>query len=519
MATIDELRKTRLKKLEAIKKAGFPAYPEKTKRTHKIEEALKEFNTISRSKKEIILVGRVKAQREHGGSTFLNIEDGSGNIQAYFKKDRVGERAYKFFLDNFDIGDFIEVRGILFKTKRGEKTIDVADFKMLAKSLLPLPEKWHGLKDIEERYRKRYLDLIFNPETKKKFELRSTIIKEIREFLEKEGFLEVETPILQPIYGGAKAKPFKTHLNALDLPLYLRIAPELYLKRLLVGGFEKIYEIGRVFRNEGVDKAHNPDFTILEFYWAYADYKDLMKLTERMIENLVKKIFGKSEIKYRAPQQRGEGEDKGKTVNFKNPWSRMEFSQIFKKYTKINLDDIHPEALKKEAKKLGIGVDEALASSSPSPAEAGSVVEKGVKTAEIADAIYKKYCQPKIWQPTFIINHPSGSFPLAKQLEKEPKKLANFQLIIAGWELANAFSELNDPIEQRRRFEEQEKVFKEGFEDAQRLDEDFLEALEYGMPPAAGFGMGIDRLAALLTDSHSLREVILFPTMRKRSGS
>ena len=490
MATVDELRKTRLKKLEAIKKAGFSAYPEKTKRTHKIEEALKEFNTISRSKKEIILVGRIKAQREHGGSTFLNIEDGSGNIQAYFKKDRVGERAYKFFLDNFDIGDFIEVRGILFKTKRGEKTLDAADFKMLAKSLLPLPEKWHGLQDIEERYRKRYLDLIFNPETKKKFKLRSAIIKEIREFLEKEGFLEVETPILQPIYGGAKAKPFKTHLNALDLPLYLRIAPELYLKRLLVGGFEKVYEIGRVFRNEGVDKAHNPDFTILEFYWVYADYKDLMKLTERMFDTIIKKIFGKLIIEY-----------EGKKINFKTPWPRIEFSQIFKKYTKINLDDIHPEALKKEAKKLGIGV------------------EKGAQIAEIADAIYKKYCQPEIWQPTFIINYPSGSFPLAKQLEKEPKKLANFQLIIAGWELVNAFSELNDPIEQRKRFKEQEKIFKEGFEEAQRVDEDFIEALEYAMPPAAGFGMGIDRLVALLTDSHSLREVILFPTMRKRSGS
>ena len=487
MATVDELRKTRLKKLEAIKKAGFSAYPEKTKRTHKIEEALKEFNTISRSKKEIILVGRIKAQREHGGSTFLNIEDGSGNIQAYFKKDRVGERAYKFFLDNFDIGDFIEVRGILFKTKRGEKTLDAADFKMLAKSLLPLPEKWHGLQDIEERYRKRYLDLIFNPETKKKFKLRSAIIKEIREFLEKEGFLEVETPILQPIYGGAKAKPFKTYLNALDIPLYLRIAPELYLKRLLVGGFEKVYEIGRVFRNEGVDKAHNPDFTILEFYWVYADYKDLMKLTERMFDTIIKKIFGKLIIEY-----------EGKKINFKTPWPRIEFSQIFKKYTKINLDDIHPEALKKEAKKLGIGV------------------EKGAQIAEIADAIYKKYCQPEIWQPTFIINYPSGSFPLAKQLEKEPKKLANFQLIIAGWELANAFSELNDPIEQRKRFKEQEKIFKAGFKEAQRIDEDFIEALEYAMPPAAGFGMGIDRLVALLTDSHSLREVILFPTMRPK---
>jgi len=487
MATIDELRKIRIKKLEAIRKAGILAYPEKTKKTHKIEEALKDFNKISRLKKEIILVGRIRTLREHGRATFLHLEDGTGKIQAYFREDRIGERGYKFFLDNFDIGDFIEVRGILFKTKKGERTIEASNFKMLAKSLLPLPEKWHGLKDIEERFRKRYLDLIFNPEVKRKFELHSRIIKEIREFLEKEGFLEVETPILQPIYGGAKARPFKTYLNALDLDLYLRISPELYLKRLLIGGFEKVYEIGRVFRNEGIDRAHNPDFTILEFYWAYADYKDLMKLTEKMFENLLKRIFGRLQIKY-----------EGKKIDFKTPWSRIEFSQILRKYTKINLEEIHPEALKKEAQKLGIEIGE------------------GEDKAEIADKIYKKFCQPKIWQPTFVINHPLGTFPLAKQLENNPLKLANFQLVIAGWELINAFSELNDPIEQRKRFEEQEKFFKAGLEEAQRMDEDFLEALEYGMPPAAGFGLGIDRLVALLTNSHSLREVILFPTMRPR---
>jgi len=271
----------------------------------------------------------------------------------------------------------------------------------------------------------------------------------------------------------------------LDIDLYLRIALELYLKRLLVGGFEKIYEIGRVFRNEGIDRTHNPDFTMLEFYWAYADYKDMMRLTEKMFENLLKKIFGKLEIAY-----------EGKKINFKSPWPRIEFSQILRKYTKINLDEIHLEALKKEAKKLNIE-------------------PKGSK-AEIADEIYKKFCLPKIWQPTFIINHPLGSFPLAKQLEQNPLKLANFQLVIASWELINAFSELNDPIEQRKRFEEQEKFFKAGLEEAQRMDEDFLEALEYAMPPAAGFGLGIDRLVALLTDSHSLREVILFPTMRPK---
>jgi len=493
MTPLEKIRKIRLKKLESMRKAGILVYPEKTKRTHTIKGALKDFAKISRSKKEIVLAGRIRSIREHGGSTFLHIEDGStgspqdglGQIQAYFKKDRIGERGYQFFLNNFDIGDFIEIEGALFKTKKGEKTIEARSFKIISKSLLPLPEKWHGLKDIEERYRKRYLDLIFNKEVKEKFEIRSKVIKELRQFLEKEGFLEVETPILQPIYGGAKAKPFKTHLEALNLNLYLRISPELYLKRLIIGGLEKVYEIGKCFRNEGMDKSHNPDFTMLEFYWAYADYKDLMKLTEKMFGELLKRIFGSLKIKYN-----------GKEINFKDPWPRIEFSQLLRKYTKINLDEIHVKALEKEAKKLGI------------EPEGGK--------AEIADEIYKKICRPKIWQPTFIIHHPLGAFPLAKQLEKNPQKTANFQLVAADFELINAFSELNDPLEQKKRFEEQEKFYKTGLKEAQRMDKDFLEALEYGMPPAAGFGMGIDRLVALLTDSHSLREVIIFPTMKPK---
>jgi len=484
---VDQIRKTRIKKLEAIKKSLLNPYPEKTKRTHKIAEALRDFGRLSRSKNELILTGRIKSLREHGGSTFLDLEDGSGKIQAFLKKNRIGEQGYKFFLDSFDIGDFLELRGILFKTKKGERTIEVSDFKMLAKTLLPLPEKWHGLKDIEERFRKRYLDLIFNLEVKKKFEIRTKIIKEIREFLDKEEFLEVETPILQPIYGGAKARPFKTYLNALAIDVYLRIALELYLKRLLVGGFEKVYEIGKCFRNEGVDRSHNPDFTMLEFYWAYADYKDLMKLTEKMFETLLKKVFNKLAVQY-----------ENKKINFEAPWPRIEFSQILKKYTKINLEEIHPAALEKKAKELGVQFG------------------KGAGKAEILDEIYKKFCRPRIWQPTFVINFPSGFQPLAKTLAKEPKKLANFQLVVAGWELINAFSELNDPIEQRKRFEEQEKLFKEGFKEVQRMDEDFIQALEYGLPPAAGLGLGIDRLVALLTDSHSLREVILFPTMKPK---
>jgi lysyl-tRNA synthetase class 2 len=487
MDNINELRKNRLKKLEAVKNAGFLVYPLETKRTHKIAEALENFNNLSKLKKEIVLTGRIRSERVHGGATFLNIEDGTGKIQVFLRKDGLGEKSYKFFLDNFDIGDFIETRGILFKTKKGEKTIEISGYKILAKSLLPLPEKWHGLVDVEDRYRKRYLDLIFNPEVKEKFIERSKIITSLREFLEKEGFLEVETSILQPRYGGAKAKPFKTHLNAMDVDLFLRVSPELYLKRLLVGGFEKVYEIGKCFRNEGVDRFHNPDFTMLEFYWAYADYKEMMKLTEKMFEFLLKKVKKSLKISYQ-----------GKEIDFKTPWPRVEFSSLVKKYTKINLDEINRDALTKKAEELEVPLGE------------------GLGKAEIADEIYKKFCRPKIWQPAFIIHHPLGFQPLAKALESDSKKLANFQLVAGGVELLNAFSELNDPLEQRRRFEEQEKLFKSGFQEAQRIDEDFLEALEYGMPPATGFGMGIDRLVSLITDFHGLREVILFPTMRPK---
>ena len=488
MTHLEEIKANRIKKLEAVKNAGLSPYPLSTKRNYLIEEVLKNFSKLAKEQKEVIIVGRIRSQRVHGGSTFVHIEDGTGKIQIFFRRDRLGQKGYQFFLDNFDIGDFIEIKGALFKTKRGEKTVEVANYKMLAKSLLPLPEKWHGLKDEEVRFRKRYLDLLFNPEVKQKFILRFKTIQAIREFLIKQGFIEVETPILQPIYGGAKAKPFKTHLNALNLDLYLRIAPELYLKELLVGGFEKVFEIGRVFRNEGIDRFHNPDFTSLEFYWAYADYKQLMKLCEKMFATMLKNVFGKLTIEYQ-----------GKAINFKAPFKRIDFYQLFEEHTNIKLNEIHLDSLKGEAKKMGIAI------------------EKGEGLAEVADKIYKKEIRPKIWQPTFIIHHPYGAFPLAKSYPKNPEKLANFQLVVAGWELVNAFSELNDPLEQRKRFEEQERMFKQGFEEAQRSDQDFLEALEYGMPPAAGFGMGIDRLVALLTNSYSIREVILFPFMKPKN--
>ena len=489
MASNLEIKKIRLEKLKAICSRDGSAYPIKTNRTHSCVEAVAKFAGIVDSEKQVCLVGRIKSLRVHGGSAFFHFTDGSGSFQAYLKKDGIGEKFYQYFLENFDIGDFIEVRGTLFETRRQEKTIEVADFKMLSKALLPLPEKWHGLKDVEERYRKRYLDLIFNTEIKKKFVLRSRIIKEIRNFLEGEGFMEVETPILQPIYGGASAKPFKTHLNALDIDLYLRIAPELYLKRLLVGGFEKVYEIGKCFRNEGIDKQHNPDFSILEFYWAYADYKDLMKMTEKMFAVLIKNVFNKMEI-----------EHDGKVIDFSPPWPRIEFSELIRKYTKIDLDKINEKALAKKAKELGVKV------------------EKGSAKSEIADEIYKKFCRPKLWNPIFIIHHPADFKPLAKTTENDPGKSANFQLVAGGCELVNAYSELNDPIEQKKQFQNQEKMFKSGFEDAQRIDEDYIEALEYGMPPAAGLGMGIDRLVALLTDSRTLREIIFFPIMKNKKN-
>ena len=307
-------------------------------------------------------------------------------------------------------------------------------------------------------------------------------------FLQKEGFIEVETPILQSIYGGAKARPFKTHLNALDMTVYLRIAPELYLKRLLVGGMEKVFEMGKVFRNEGMDRSHNPEYTQLEFYWAYADYKEMMKMVEKMITYVLKRVFKRNYIEY-----------EGKKIKFKLPFKRIEFEQLFREYTDIDLSEIHSKALEKKAKEFGLKI------------------EKGEGKVEIADKIYKKFCLPNILEPTFIIHHPRGTFPLAKTLDDNKEKLASFQLVIAGWELSLGFSELNNPLEQEERFKEQEKYYRKGLEEAQRMDKDFIEALEYGMPPSAGFGMGVDRLIALLTNSHSIKEVILFPFMKKRN--
>ena len=435
MNNLQKIKRIRLKKLERLKRAGLNPYPAKASRTFGNQEALDNFSKLLK-KKNIFLVGRIRSIREHGGSTFCHIEDGWAQIQIYLKQDKVGKKEYRLFLDNIDIGDFIEVQGILFKTRKGEKTLEVSKWRILAKTLLPLPEEWFGLKDIEERFRKRYLDLILNKDIKDKFKKRSGIIKKIREFLDNNGFLEVETPILQTLAGGAKARPFKTRLNALNMDLYLRIAPELYLKRLLIGGFEKIYELGRSFRNEGMDREHNPEFTMLEFYVAYWDYEKMMDFTEKLLRSLDRKLF------------------KGK-------FKKVEYSKIV-----------------------------------------GRKDEKEVFA--------------KIKQPTFIINHSAEISPLSKKMEKSPKKVERFQLIVNGLEIANGFSELNDPIEQKERFKAQEVQRKKGDKEAHQYDKDFIEALEYGMPPAAGIGIGIDRLVVLLTNSKTLREVILFPTMRPK---
>jgi len=490
MTNINDLRKVRLEKLEAIKSVGILPYPAKVKRTSTINDALSDFDKLAKEEKEIILAGRIRAQRGHGGLLFLDLTDASGKIQLILKKNRVGEEDFDFFVCNIDIGDFIEVRGILFETQKKEKTLEIASYKILTKSLLPLPDKWCGISDIEERFRKRYLDLLCNEDVKKKFVLRANIIKEIRNFLEKEGFMEVETPVLQPLYGGTEAKPFKTHLNALDMDLYLRIAPELYLKRLIVGGFEKIYEIGKCFRNEGVDKSHNPDFTMLEFYWAYADDKDMMKLAEKMFEYFLKKSFGTLEI-----------ERDGKIIDFKAPWERIEYDALIKKYAKVDIISANRDTLFKKAKELEVKVE--------------NVSSK----AQIEDAIYKKYCLPQLWNPTFVIHHPEANIGLAKPLDEDPTKLGSIQLVVAGWELVKAYAELNDPIRQKNVFQEQEDLFVDGVEDAQRMDTDYIEALEYGMPPTAGFGMGIDRLVTLLTNSKTLREMIFFPTMKSKENT
>ncbi len=467
----------RKKKLAELRKLGIEPYGRRFIRTHKIAEIKGDIPG------KVKIAGRIVALRGHGKAAFADIKDITGKMQLYFKNDILGDGRYEIF-EKVDIGDFLGVEGSVFRTRTGELTIRVEDFKILAKSLRPLPEKWHGLKDVELRYRKRYLDLIANEEVPEIFRKRSQLIKKMREFLEKKGFLEVETPIMQEIPGGAKARPFITRHQALDTELYLRIAPELYLKRLLVGGLEKVYEINKSFRNEGIDTLHNPEFTMLEAYSAYGDYQEMMELTESLIVSLAKEILGKEELNYQEQK-----------INLKSPWQRMSLKESLKKYCSFE-DFSDLKKMRKIAKSLNLELTGA---------------ENGF---EIGDAIFKKKVQASLINPVFILDYPLSTSPLAKSKPGNAEIVERFELFIGGLEIANAYSELNDPREQRKRFEEELKEERESVKKA--IDEDYLEALEYGMPPAAGLGIGIDRLVMLLTNSPSIRNVILFPQLKPK---
>jgi len=476
-------------KLARFVEEGIDPFPDGFDRTHTLGALAPLSQAIMKTQASVRVAGRIRSFRTHGGLTFATLEDASGRMQVAFRRDALGDDRYRFWTTTLDVGDFLGVAGTLFTTKRGEMTVDVARPTLLAKALLPLPEKWHGLTDVEVRYRKRYLDLIANPEVRAVFLKRSRIVREIRAFLDAEGFLEVETPVLQPISGGAAAKPFVTRSNALDQDLFLRIAPELYLKRLIVGGFEKVYEMARCFRNEGIDHAHNPEFTQVEFYWAYADYEALMALTERMLGALLVAVNGGSLTLVH----------EGTKLDFTPPIRRITFRDLLKDRTGIDINLADTEAkLRTEIRDRNLHVDLAEA--------------KGY--AETVEALYKARCRESIVEPTFLIDYPAAMIPLAKRRKDDPSKIATFQLIAKGMELCKAYNELNDPVDQARRFDEQDELRSRGAAEAQETDADFIEALSYGMPPTAGFGMGIDRLTVLLTGVHSIKETILFPTLR-----
>lgn len=479
----------RLKKIENIIQQGVDPYPTQGKRTHSCQEIDSDFEQIAKGEDTIILAGRLVLLRLHGKACFANIEDFSGRFQFFLNQDDLGEKDYNFFVNNIDVGDFLQIKGKLFQTKKGEKTLRVESYSLLSKSLLPLPEKWHGLSNVETRFRQRYLDLISNPEVRKIFIIRSKVVRLIREFFDQRGFLEVETPVLQTLAGGATARPFVTHHQALDTDLYLRVAPELYLKRLIIGGIEKVYEIARCFRNEGLDRTHNPEFTQIEFYQAYANYNDLMTLTEELMVFLLKNLD--------FPELKVEHQDQ--IINFQPPYARLDFQQAVMKETKIDIDKYKKiDDLISQVKPLGIKA------------------EKTWGRGKILDELYKEFVLPKIVQPTFIMNHPLELSPLAKKIPDRPDYVERFQMLVNGMEVCNAFSELNNPLDQESRFESQRDLRNKGDEEAQWADQDFITALKYGMPPTAGEGIGIDRLVNILTNTQNIREVILFPTLKPR---
>lgn len=477
---------TRLEKLAKIKEQGIDPYPAKFERNFEIAQVLK----LKLGTKDIKIAGRLMTVRVMGKLTFAHLQDGSGKIQIALQPDEVGRENYKFFTKLIDAGDFLGVGGDLFKTHKGEKTIKVRKFTLLTKSHRPLPEKWHGLKDQELRYRERYLDLIVNPGVKEVFLKRTELIKNIRQYLDDQGFLEVETPVLEQVPGGAEAEPFITHHRTLDLDLYLRISLELHLKRLVIGGFDKVYEIGKVFRNEGMSTQHLQEFSLLEFYWAYADYEDLMKLIEDFYTTIIQKTFGGLKINYQ-----------GGVLDFKTPWPRLDYTDLLKKQAEVDVVKASLAELKTLIKKYQLEV------------------EGSAGRGRLIDQLYKKIVRPTLVQPTFLINHPVAVSPLAKRSVKNPQLSQRLTVVAAGVEVGNGFSELNDPIDQRERFQEQLKLRAAGDKEAQMLDEDFLWALEHGLPPTAGFGVGIDRLLLILTNQESIRDVVLFPMMKPNNSN
>lgn len=485
----EDIIKTKREKLENLKRAGMEIYPEETERSFSNNEALDKFDAI---KTGIFLAGRLRSFRPMGKSAFAHIEDGSAKIQLFLSEKNIGKEKYKLFIKNIETGDFIQVKGKLFKTKTGEKTLEVSDWKILSKSARPIPTEYYGIKNTEELLRKRYLDILLNPETKEIFKKKNIFWQAIRNFLVKQEFLEVQTPVLENVPGGAEAKPFITHHNILNRDFYLRISLELPLKKLLVGGYEKVFEIGRVFRNEGIDREHLQEFDHMEFYWAYADMEKGMELVEKMFKEIVKSAAG-----FQNDGKKITTKYKEQEIIWSNDFPRVDYFEEFKKETGIDLSkDVNVEDLKKKADELKIEY------------------KKSYSKGRMIDAIYKKTVRQKLIQPCFLIGHPIEVSPLAKRDSQNPKKVLRFQPVACQSELGNGFSELNDPLDQKKRFEEQMKLRKAGDEEAQMMSEDFIEALEYGMPPAVGFGMS-ERLFAILLNK-PVRETVIFPPMKEK---
>ncbi len=485
---VNEQKRVRLEKLNELKNKGLNPFGGRYERTHLAGQILNAYDELEG--KDVTIAGRIMTMRRMGKASFAHLQDVSGRIQIYVRLNDVGEELYDQFI-HLDIGDIIGVEGFVFRTRTEEISVHAQNIVLLTKSLQPLPEKWHGLKDVELRYRQRHVDLIVNPEVKNVFILRSKIIQAMRRYLDNKGFLEVETPTMHAIPGGASARPFVTHHNALDIDLYMRIALELHLKRLIVGGLEKVYEIGRVFRNEGISTRHNPEFTMMELYQAYADYHDMMELTEQMVSHIAQEVLGTQKVTYQ-----------GTEIDLTPPWPRLTMVDAVKKYTGVDYRNFaSDEDARKAAAELGVPV--------PADATRGTVLNE----------LFEAKVEEQLVQPIFIIDYPIEISPLAKRREDDPNFTYRFELFITAREFGNAFSELNDPVDQRERFVKQMEQRAKGDEEAQMHDEDFVRALEVGMPPTGGLGIGVDRLVMLLTDSASIRDVILFPTLRQREDN